>query len=382
MRDDELFSEEVQDALELDRRDLLKLAGMLGLGVVGAGVGAGVARGAPARSAALEKTFGWAIAVQAPFFEQQLTQYMRRILKTAGWKLVTQSEEGSAAKAQQIMSSFITNNYWAMARADAAPPKPFEPLAAQARKNGQLWLNHAVQAVGGAGQNIVFDHAAAGDGIGKAAVVWAKKNGITKPVVGMLANIPDPEGKKRTDYAFRAVKKAFPNAVLAGQVYSVDQPQTGATATANLLQAHPDINMILTFNTVSGKGATQAANEAGKTDPKTFFVGMADAEDETLKLVASGKSVCQANWGAFFQFSAVLMCRDGLNFSRGKKVMPTRRVGGKALVNAKTVNQYVKVTSNPTAPGSAWVYKDKSIVAYSPIPLKTGQSVNSIFKVR
>ena len=33
--------------------------------------------------------------------------------------------------------------------------------------------------------------------------------------------------------------------------------------------------MILTFNTVSGKGATQAANEAGKTDPKTFFVGMA-----------------------------------------------------------------------------------------------------------
>jgi ribose transport system substrate-binding protein len=382
MTEEELVSEELQDALELDRRSLLKLAGMLGLGMAGAGLGARVARGAPATPAALEKTFGWAIAAAAPFFEQQMTRYMRRLTKVAGWGLVTQSEDGSAVKAQQIMSTFITSNYWSMARADAAPPKPFEPLAAKAKQNGQLWLNHAVQAVGGAGQNIVFDHAAAGDGIGRAAVAWAKRNKIDKPVVGMLANIPDPEGKKRTDYAYRAVKKAYPNAVLAGQVYSVDQPQTGATATANLLQAHPDINMILTFNTVSGKGSVQAANEAGKTDPKTFFIGMADAEDETLKLVASGKSICQANWGAFFQFSAVLMCRDSFNFSKGKKVMPTRRVGGKALVDAKTVKLYQKVTNNPLAPGSAWVYKDKSIVAYSPIPLKTGQSVNSIFKVR
>jgi hypothetical protein len=76
------------------------------------------------------------------------------------------------------------------------------------------------------------------------------------------------------------------------------------------------------------------------------------------------------------------MCRDSFNFSNGKKILPTRRVGGKALVNKRTVNQYAKVTNNPLAPGSAWVYKDKSIVAYSPIPLKTGQSVNSIFKVR
>lgn len=381
MSEEEFASEELQDALGLDRRDLLKLAGMLGLGVAGVGAGARTALGAPAASVALNKSFGWSIAAAVPFFEQQMTRYMRQVLKGPGWRLVTQSEDGSAVKAQQIMSSFITNNYWAMARADAAPPKPFEPLAAKAKQNGQLWLNHAVQAVGGAGQNIVFDHAAAGDGIGKAAVAWAKRNGIDAPVVGMLANIPDPEGKKRTDYAIKAIKKAFPNAKLAGQVYSVDQPQTGATATANLLQAHPDINMILTFNTVSGKGSVQAATEAGKTDPKAFFIGMADAEEETLKLVASGKSTCQANWGAFFQFSAVLMCRDALNFAKGQKIQPTRRVGGKALVDAKTVTQYEKVTNNPLAAGSASVYKDKSIVAYSPIALKTGQSVNSIFKV-
>src|SRR5439155_6613544 len=84
MSEEELVSEELQDALEMDRRGLLKLAGMLGLGVAGSGIGARVARGGTASSAeaaSLVKTFGWAIAVQAPFFEQQLTRYMRKVLK-------------------------------------------------------------------------------------------------------------------------------------------------------------------------------------------------------------------------------------------------------------------------------------------------------------
>jgi len=369
----------LEETLELSRADVIKLAGLLGLTALGVGrVGSALA--ATDASEALAKKFGWAIAANVPFFEQQMTRHMRKAVKGTGYSIVRQSEDGSAVKAQQIMSSFITNDFAFMARADAAPPKPFEPLAAQAAKNGQFWINHAVQAVGTAGQNVVFDHAAAGKGIGAAAVRWAKRNGITKPVVGMLANIPDPEGKKRTDYAIKALKAAIPAAKLAGQVYSVDQPQTGATATANLLQAHPDINIIFTFNTVSGKGSVQAADEAGKTNRNEFFIGMADAEEETLNLVKSEKSICQANWGAYFEFSAVLMVRDSLKFAKGQKVLPTRRVGGRAFTNAKEVTQYQKVTANPFAPAAAAVYKDKSIVAYSPIKLRTGQSVNSIFK--
>jgi hypothetical protein len=76
----------------------------------------------------------------------------------------------------------------------------------------------------------------------------------------------------------------------------------------------------------------------------------------------------------------VLMIRDSLKFAKGQKVLPTRRVGGRAFTNAKEVTQYQKVTANPLSAAAAAVYKDKSIVAYSPIKLKTGQSVNSIFK--
>jgi ABC-type sugar transport system substrate-binding protein len=377
--DEGIDFELLEDTLELDRADVIKLAGILGLTALGLGR-VGDALGAVRSAQAPAKTFGWAIAANVPFFEEQMTRHMKKALGPTGYKLVTQSEDGSAVKAQQIMSAFITNNYAFMARADAAPPKPFEPLATQAAQKGLFWINHAVQAVGPAGQNVVFDHAAAGKGIGAAAVRWAKRNGIDKPVVGMLANIPDPEGKKRTDYAFKTLKAAIPASQLAGQVYSVDQPQTGATATANLLQAHPDINVIFTFNTVSGKGSVQAATEAGKTNRNEFFIGMADAEAETLDLVKAENSICQANWGAYFEFSAVLMVRDSIKFSKKQKVLPTRRVGGKAFTNAREVTQYQKVTANPLAPVAVPVYKDKSIVAYSPIKLKTGQSVNSIFK--
>src|ERR671933_1413925 len=125
--DDGMNLEHLEDALELDRADVLKLAGIFGLAAIGLG-GASAARAAPASSAALSKKFGWAIAANVPFFETQMTRHMRTGLRGTGYSLVTQSEDGSAVKAQQIMSSFITNDFSFMARADAAPTKPFEPL--------------------------------------------------------------------------------------------------------------------------------------------------------------------------------------------------------------------------------------------------------------
>jgi ABC-type sugar transport system substrate-binding protein len=365
----------------MDRGDLLKWGAALGVGAVGAGAlasRAGAAGAGPAGTK-LQKRFGWIIAANVPFFELQMTRWMRRSVQGTGYRVVTQSEDGSAVKAQQIMTNMLQQNYAFISKADGVPPKPFEPLARQARQKGILFLNHAVQAVGGAGQNIAFDHAAAGKGIGTAAVNWAKKNGISAPVIGTLANLADPEGRKRTDNAIKTIRAAFPNTKVAGQVQSVDQVGTGAAGTANLLQANPDINMMLTFNTVTGKEATQAATEAGKTDRNKFFLGMADYEEETMDLVAGGKSIVQANWAAVFEVSAVLMIRDSLNFAKGRKVLPTRGLGGRLLTNAATVRAVRKITNNPLARSALPAYTDKTLVKYSSKPLKSGQSINTLF---
>jgi ABC-type sugar transport system substrate-binding protein len=378
--DDLRMVEAYLDDMRMDRRQLLKVGAALGLGAagIGAAVGAGAAGAATVASDALSKRFGWIIAANVPFFELSMTRWMKKSTEGTGYRVVTQSEDGSAVKAQQIMTNMLQQNYAFIAKADGVPPKPFEPLAKQARDKGILFLNHAVQAVGGAGQNIAFDHALAGKGIGGAAVAWAKKNGISQPVIGTLANLSDPEGVKRTSEAIKTVKAAFPNTKVAGQVYSVDQTGSGASGTANLLQADPDINMILTFNTVTGKEAIQAAIEAGKTDRNKFFMGMADTEEETQELIAAGDSIVQANWGALFEISAVLMIRDALNFAKGKKVLPTRGLGGRLLTNRAQVAAFQRIAKNPLGKAALPAYKDKTLVRYSTKALKSGQSINSI----
>ena len=376
--DDLRMVEEYLDQQEMDRGQLLKWGAALGLGAAGLGVTAGTVGAATTSEAALSKRFGWIIAANVPFFELSMTRWMKKATEGTGNRVVTQSEDGSAVKAQQIMANMVQQNYAYISKADGVPPKPFEPLAKQAKDKGIFFLNHAVQAVGGAGQNIAFDHALAGKGIGGAAVSWAHKNGITKPVIGTLANLSDSEGVKRTSEAIKTVKAAFSNTKLAGQVYSVDKTGSGAAGTANLLQANPDINMILTFNTVTGKEAIQAATEAGRTDRNKFFLGMADTEEETQKLIASGKSIVQANWGALFEISAVLMIRDSLAFTKGQHVYPTRGLGGRLLTNPTNVAAFQRIAKNPLAKAALPAYKDKTLVRYSNKALKSGQSINSI----
>ena len=382
MTNDELrMVEEYLNEAQMDRRQVLKLGALLGLGAAGlsAAAGAGSAAAATATAEAeMTKKFGWIIAANVPFFELSMTRWMKKALNGTGYSVATQSEDGSAVKAQEIMTNMIQQNYAFISKADGVPPKPFEPLAKQCREKGIFFLNHAVQAVGGAGQNICFDHALAGRGIGGAAVKWAKKNGITQPVIGTLANLSDPEGVKRTSEAIKTVKAAFPNTKVVGQVYSVDKTGSGAAGTSNLLQAHPEMNMLLTFNTVTGKESIQAASEAGKDDRNAFFIGMADTELETQKLIAAGNSIVQANWGALFEISAVLMVKDALKFAKGGRPSPTRALGGRLLVDKATVQSFQSIAKNPLAPSALTAYNDKTLVRYYNKPLKSGQSVNTL----
>lgn len=379
--DDLRMVEEFLEEQRIDRGDLLKWGAGIGLAAAGAGALAGRARGAlaaPAGGPELQKRVGWIISVNVPFYELSMTRWMRKVLRGTGYRLVTQSEDGNNAKGQQIMTNMIQQNYAIIMKSDGAPGKSIEPLAAQAKTKGIFFISHSVQPVGGAGQNIVFDHGTAGKGIGSAAVAWAKRNGITQPIIGTLAFLSDSQGVKRTSFAIDTIKKAFPNTVVAGQVESVNQTGTGAAGTANLLQAHPDINMILTFNTVTGKESVQAAMEAGKTDRNKFFIGMADYEEPMMDLIASGNSIVQANWGALFEISAVLMIRDALNFTKGKYVFPTRGLGGILMTNKASVEKFRRIADDPLARSALPAYRNPRLVIYSRKPLKSGQSIDDI----
>jgi ABC-type sugar transport system substrate-binding protein len=368
----------------VDRRHFLRLAGALGVAAVGAP--ALLASGTPAtalgkirpRSGELNNRYGWMIAVNVPFFELSMTRWMEQELEGTGYELVVQSEDNNAVQAQQIMEQMLADRFAFIAKADGTPPEPYESLATIASEQGTYFQNHSVQPITGAGQNVLFDHAAAGTNIGTAAVEWATANGISTPIIGVLGNLGDPEGVKRTSVAVETITEAFPDTEVSGEVEAFADAQVGAEGAGNLLAANPNINMLLSFNSIAGLGAVQAATEAGKTDPTTFFLGMADTEAATQDLILSGDSVVQANWGALFEISAVLLIRDALKFADGETVPPTRALGGRLLRTAEDVEAYRAIAEDPTADSAADAYNDPSLVRYSDVALMTGQSINDV----
>lgn len=311
-----------------------------------------------------------------PFLDTVFVKPLTKMFEGTGVEILQQAEDGDATKAQTIFEDYLAQGCNFILKTDGLPPEPFEPLAARAAEAGILFMNHSVQAVGGAGQNILFDHATAGKNIGQAAVKWAQENGIDKPVIGVLS-LDDPEGVRRTEAAVAEVMAAFPDAVVAQEAKPANGDEIGAAKDAgNILAAHPDVNMFLTFNHVTGMGAYQAATEAGKTDPSTFFIGMADADDRTLDLVNSGESIVQANWGALFELSAVLMARDALAFRDGTAPIPTRGLGGLLITTPEDVAKYKEVVADPTGDAAQPYFEDENVVRWVDVPLKSGDSIS------
>lgn len=334
---------------------------------------------APATEAAAEPQGGKFCMINfenGPFLDTVFVKPLTKMFEGTGIEIIQQSEDGDATKAQKIFEDYLVQGCNWILKTDGLPPEPFEPLAARAAEAGILFMNHSVQAVGGAGQNILFDHAVAGRNIGQAAVAWAKKNGIDKPVIGVLS-LDDPEGVRRTEAAVAEVMAAFPDAVVAQEAKPKNGDEIAAAKDAgNILASHPDVNMFLTFNHNTGMGAFQAANEAGKTDPSKFFIGMADADERTLDLVKSGNSIVQANWGALFELSAVLMARDSLAFRDGTAPMPTRGLGGLLITTPEDVTTYKAVTAEPSGEAAKPYYEDENVVRWVDVPLKSGQSIS------
>jgi hypothetical protein len=326
----------------------------------------------------LTRDFGLIEVVAAAFFDQIFNNPMPTYLNPQGWTLHVATEEGQPLKGYTECRQYTLENYGIIANSTSDPPAGWESLVRAATKKGICFIAHNPSPLGPATQNVSFDHKYAGIQIGKNAVAWAKKNNITKPVVGLLADVPDPQGKKRTDWAWNTIKASFSSATLAGQVNAVVSPLQAAAGAANLLSAHPDINMMIAFNTVSGLGAYKSILQAGHSDRSKFYFAMVDYETAAGALVKQG-TIVQALWGSYFAQSGILMCRDGIRYYNGKYIYPTRRLGGVVISTAPQVAPFDDSQSHPLAPRYRGLLTNKSLVQYSSKRLATGQSIDTIF---
>jgi len=294
----------------------------------------------------------------SPFFTQIFQVPMAAYIKAnkIPWSLTFGNENASIPTGIQLYNQYVADNYGLLILSTGDEMSTWQSTVDKSVSEGVVFINHSTQAVTGATQNTFFSHKQSGIGVGGAAVAWAKKNNITKPVVGLLGNLSDPQGSKRTTWAWKTIKAAFPNAVLAGSVEAFTSASVGATAAANLLAAHPDINIMISFATIAGVGAITSCTHAGKTNRNTFFLGCTDAEDATLKMIADQNSIMQANFGSFFAYSGILMIKDGITAHSGKPIYPTRLIYGETITTAAQAKSFDTIAYDPLNPKYAYVY--------------------------
>lgn len=163
-------------------------------------------------------------------------------------------------------------------------PTSMESLAAEAMSNCTVWVSYAAP-LKNQDANVLFSGFESGAALGEAAKAWAAEQ--PGPVKVLILQDRDlAVGAERDD----GLNSTFPgdasNIEIVATQKASDRTQ-GEQVTREILQAHPDLNMVLSYNDDAGLGARQAFINAGKDakDP-SIFIGGQDGSKEGLSAVA------------------------------------------------------------------------------------------------
>ena len=250
-------------------------------------------------------------------------------------------------------------------------PVGMDRLVARAVAQGVCVFNHSASPITGCTQNIVLDQHTAGYEVGQFAARWINEKHGGTAQIGLLTSFIDPELIVRSQGLKDGVRQNCPGAQFVNEV-EADTVDKGAAAAANLLQAHPNIKVLLAFGDDPGVGAYTAATEAGKTNPEQFLVGSADGTRLGMDKVAL-RGIYQCCAFFFFSFSATQAVRDFAKCFAGRRVPPTRIMGSK-LVTKDNVQVYQHISAHPEAPEYQKFYEDPMVMRYSDVPLMTPTS--------
>jgi ABC-type sugar transport system substrate-binding protein len=247
-------------------------------------------------------------------------------------------------------------------------PEGMDQIVARARQKGVCVFNHSASPITGCTQNIVLDQHLAGYQVGSCAAEWINRKVGGSAEIGLLTNLTDPELIVRSQGMKDGVLANCRGGRIVGEV-EANTVDRGASAAANLLQAHPGISVLLAFGDDPGVGAYTAATEAGHRDRERFFVGSADGTRLGMEKVAEG-GIYQCCAFFFFSFSSTQAVRDLSRCVQGERVPPTRIMRSK-LVTPENVAGFQRISRNPQAPEYAHFYNDPDVMRYSEIPLTT-----------
>ncbi len=215
-----------------------------------------------------------------PYFIK-VTQGMQEKCDEYGIQLIIQDAKSDVAAQVSHVEGFIAQ------KVDAIIISPLdvvamEPIIASAIEKGipVINLNQEIQ---GRSAHVGMSEYEFGFTGGKIAGQWIADN-LTEPAKVAVLGYPDLAALvERANGLKEGMLSLAPDAVIVNE-QKAGTPEQGMAVAETILQATPDVNVLICINDAGALGAYEAFMAAGKDKEKVCIVGL-DATDEALKKI-------------------------------------------------------------------------------------------------
>lgn len=290
----------------MDRRQFL-ITGSTALTAAGllAACGGGSSDGATTGGGGGDVTFGFS----HPFADVPVVTKVKNLVKQdgerEGWEvLLDETRAGNIQEQLPTLDTWVTQQVTAI---NLFPPEPsaFETTAKRAVDAGIIWTTYGEEMTEGAG-GVLFPAQAFGEITGKAVVDWINANDPEAEI--LFLEFEGPAQKERLRVPEQMIAEQTKAKIVAKQP-AVEQT-SGLQVTQDVLQAHPDVTVVVGFSDDGALGAAEAFRQSGKQDPaKVFIIGQDGSEDALIALTEPD---------SYFKASTALdtaeLCQEVVNF--------------------------------------------------------------------
>lgn len=231
-----------------------------------------------------ELVYGYSLFDYANPYFINVTKGMQEKCDENGIKLIINDAKSDVAAQVSALEGFIAQ------KVDMIIVSPLDVVALEPVVEAAIQANIPVvnlnQEIVGRSAHIGMSEYEFGFEGGKIAGQWIKDN-LTGPAKVAVLGYPDLASLvERADGLKEGMLSIAPDAVIVNE-QKAGTPEQGMGVAETILQATPDVNVLICINDAGALGAYEAFAAAGKSEEKICIVGL-DATDEALSKIKEG----------------------------------------------------------------------------------------------
>ncbi|MCU9613129.1 sugar ABC transporter substrate-binding protein [Caldibacillus lycopersici] len=252
--------------------------------------------------------------------------------KELGWNFQVHDAKGDVSQQISGLENFIAQGV------DAILISPLEENAAKSliekATDAGIKVINLNSPVDGSDVFITPDEYDMGYAIGKAAGQWAAEN-LEGPVKAVTYNVKEhPATLTREEGMRDGIKEFVPDVEFVASMSALT-PEDGMANMEGLIQAHPDINIVVGCNDAGIMGSYEVAKSANLDLTKMYFGGI-DAVSQAIDLIKSEKA---AGEGAYRGTVDITPFKTGeIAVETAEKLLNGEEVEDKIIIPAKVVS--------------------------------------------